>query len=71
MRDVHGVDLGGREVPEQPRQHGEPGIQQQSEPVVLDQEASACPTGRRPHPAATEHRQSHAPTLGRRVVISS
>ena len=58
MADEHGIDL-GRQEPEQPGQHRVAGIDEQPEPVVLEQVAAAGFARRRPRAAATDDAQLH------------
>ena len=75
VADEHGIDLGGRQEPEQPGQHCVAGIDQQPEPVVLEQVAAAGFARRGPRAAATDdaqlHGQSVMPSLAAIVAAST
>lgn len=60
VRDEDGIDFTRWDVTEQTGNHRISGIDEQPEPVVLDQVATAGLVGRRPRAASAEDRKSHA-----------
>ena len=63
VTDEHGIDRLGRHDLEEPRDDRVPGIDEQAEPVVLDEVATAGTTGRRTPAGAAEDGESHHRSL--------
>ena len=59
VTDEHGVDRLGGHDPEEPRDDRVARIDEQPEPVVLDEVATAGTAGRRKSAGATEDGESH------------
>ena len=71
VTDEHRIDLVGVELFQQSRQRRVTGVDEQPEPVVLDEVPAARLARRRPRAAPAENRQPHPGTLLRAAASSS